>query len=208
MHEHRGLTTRARIAGALVAAAAMALVFVPTAAHADHGGNNVTTCTTTNSTCVVISANDASTCSKINVGIDAWQCTPVLVASAASAQTPADVGGRVDWSGVATCQYRKKGDGAKAGWTAWKNCSPSSKSGSASRSWGLLQSPRGGSIHMQWDPIVNKDTWGLHDCVQIHTSVRATGSGKTQVLGTTIESSPSRSTRMPSSGTNTHTICE
>lgn len=195
--------------GVATAIGAAVVVLAPGAAFAN-GGNNTSTSTGTLS--LTIAVTHATNCSDDVPG--GWQCTPVAVVSAVpvytGSRTPL-VGGYLYWYGSATCQIREKSDGFSGSWGSWKNCSPSTKSASSTRSWTSAQQPVGGQHVFQWGQEINLDTWTVQDCIEVR--MRVYGSGyvreRLDATGTVLGTSPTASIYYPSStGWNSEMICE
>lgn len=156
--------------------------------------------------CAFSEARDASVCTRITWGVDwAWQCTVVLIATGVAAQ-PVSTGGNLTvTASELTCEWRKKGDGFNSNWGPWTSCSTSGNANPQSCSWGVLASPCSRSVQRSSNQIINVDTWGMTDCVEIRTSIRSTATARAASQSLT---SATASARMPSSGTNVSGICE
>lgn len=185
----------------IASVAAALLLLVPHAANA--GSNSNQASSTLKTITVAVSVSDESSCGEFWTGIQNWQCTPVLVASA-TPQQPVSTGGSVSWTATATCTYRKKADGFTSGWSAWTSCGPSTKWSSGSRSWALGAAPTGGITQITWPQIQNAETLGYEDCVEIAVSIAISATGRSAAESVNV------STRFPSNPAWTagHSICE
>ena len=189
--------------------AALAVVLVPSPAGAAGGGNTTTTCSALTTICVAATATDASVCAKVT-SLEAWQCTGVLVSSGTPAHgfRPPNTGGRVTWSGTATCEVRRRADGFNDHWTGWSACpGGSAKAAYDSRSWPGDASPTGGNLVFQWDPVVNYETAFATDCVEVRVSVETFAIASSNTLGVMLETAAA-SARQPASGVSVSGICE
>ncbi|HEV2890377.1 MAG TPA: hypothetical protein VGX28_08365 [Frankiaceae bacterium] len=193
---------------AAAAVAAAVVVLCPGAAYA----NGDTTATTSTGTLyLAINVSHSSVCDGSVPG--GWQCTPVAVVTASpfysGSRTPLS-GGFISFYGWATCQIREKSDGFDNSWTSWRDCSPSSKSATGTRSWNSSQSPLGGQHVFEWGQEINVDTWLAQDCVEVR--MRVYGSGYVQARldnGSVLGTSPTTSVYYPSStGWDYQTVCE
>lgn len=191
----------------IVGAALVALT--PSAASAN---GSATTTTNTGTLYLAINVSHSSVCDGSVPG--GWQCTPVAVVTASpfysGSRTPL-TGGYVYFYGSATCQIREKSDGFDNNWTAWRNCSPSSRSASGSRTWSSSQSALGGQHVFEWGQEINMDTWLAQDCVEVRMRVYGQGYVRERLdtTGTVLGTSPTASVYYPSStGWNTQSVCE
>lgn len=190
-------------------ATATVVVLLAPPADAAGGGTTVTQCASLSTICVAASATNASVCAKVT-GIEAWQCTAVLVSSATPAHgvRPPGTGGRVTWTGSAFCEVRRRADGFNDHWTSWSACpGGATKSGIDTRSWPTDLAPQGGSLVFQWDPVINYETAFATDCVEVRVSVTTSAVAASNTLGVPLEAA-SASTRWPSSGTSVSGVCE
>jgi hypothetical protein len=199
--------SRLRWIAVVVSAVAVVMALLPaSAASARPAGNSSTACSSLRTICVVAAATDVSVCSDVGAAV---QCTPALVATAVPAHgtRPPLTSGRVDWSGLATCEYRKRADGFNNDWTAWTSCGPSMRSGNSSRAWTDGQNPSGGDVVLQWPTIMNYDTWLAMDCVEIRVSIATSANAYSYTAGRLLEMTSTVS-RFPSTGLNVDGICE
>lgn len=185
-------------------AIAVCVVLTSSAANARPDGDSATRTATLNTIGVGVGSSDHSYCSQVIVsGLQAWQCTPVLAATASAFHpTGVSTGGTLSFTGTATCEYREKSDGIDNDWGAWASCGPLQKVSSRSRSWAALGAPYGETIRFEWPRVLNVDTWGPTDCVEIRTSIRTAADVSNAVERTSL------SLRFPSFGTNLSGICE
>lgn len=188
----------------LVVAFAAALLAVSVhPAGASGGGTSTTSTSLLKTISVVATASDSSSCSEVVIAfVQHWQCTPVLIA-AATPQEPVSTGGSVTWRAFGTCEYRKRADGAISNdWGPWAWCGTPTQTVYQTRSWGALQSPQGGLTQLTWPTIINAETVGTTDCVEIRTTIVSDATAKSLVETTSAYA------RYPASGTNLSGICE
>ncbi|MGH9200217.1 MAG: hypothetical protein ACRD2A_03160 [Vicinamibacterales bacterium] len=185
----------------------LATLAIAPGAHSAPGGNTTTSASPLGTILLAATATDGSVCAKID-GLEAWQCTPVGVASATPAQIISGLGGSVQWHGFAACDFREKGRGFNPNWSAWEPCRPYSRQGNDSRSWGSGSQPQGGNIVLRWDPIINYETIGMTDCVEIRIVIATDAQAQSNLFGIGLESTSARAVFPAEGQMNVDGVCE